>query len=117
MEIFQPGPTTFLQLADTPDSYAGAGGKIVSVKLTADGVEFTTPSTTITVYTDTVSGVINSVNVTFTVTNTIATAYALFLANSSYQPGTDFTVSGTTITMTAAPDASLSGQPFWLLHS
>ncbi len=70
-----------------------------------------------TFYTDTVSGTINSSNVTFTVSNTIASALVLFLSGIPYQPTVDFTVSGTTITMTTAPDSSLSGQPFWLLHT
>lgn len=70
-----------------------------------------------TFYTDTVSGTINGSNVTFTVANTITTPLVLFLAGMPYQPTVDFTTSGTTITMTVAPDASLSGQPFWLLHT
>lgn len=72
---------------------------------------------TVTVYAETVSGTINGSNVTFTVPTSISTAFALYLGNSIYQPGVDFTVSGTTITMTLAPDASLSGQPFWLSHT
>lgn len=74
-------------------------------------------SSSVTFYSDAVSGTINGSNVTFTVPNTITTALALYLANSVYQPTTDFTTSGTTITMVVAPDASLSGQPFWLLHT
>lgn len=74
--------------------------------------------TAITIYSDTVSGTINSSNTVFTVTNTITTAIALWLANSIYQPGVDFTVTGAKqITMTIAPDSSLSGQPFWLSHT
>lgn len=69
------------------------------------------------VYSDTVTGTIDGVNQTFTVATTINTAFALYLANSVYQPNVDFTYSGTTITMTTAPDASLSGQPFWILHN
>jgi len=68
-------------------------------------------------FADTVSGSINGSNVTFTVSNTISTALVLFLNGIPYQPGVDFTVSGTTITMTTAPDVSLSGTPFWLLHT
>ena len=75
-----------------------------------------TGSGTITVYNDTVSGTINSSNVTFTVPNTIAAPITLFLAGSPYQNVVDYTYSGTTITMNVAPDASLSGQPFWLAH-
>lgn len=74
-------------------------------------------STTQTVYSDTVSGTIDGVNTVFTVATNINTAFTLYLANSVYQPGIDFTTSGTTITMVVAPDASLSGQPFWLLHN
>ena len=33
-------PTSFLQLTDTPDSYAGAAGDHVAVKATEDGLEF-----------------------------------------------------------------------------
>lgn len=73
--------------------------------------------TTVTFFADTVSGTINSSNTVFTVPNTITTALALWLANSIYQPGVDFTVTGAKqITMTVAPDSSLSGQPFWLSH-
>jgi len=36
---------TFINLTDTPNSYTGAGGKIVAVKPTTDGLEFIdTPS-------------------------------------------------------------------------
>ena len=76
-------------------------------------------SATVTIYNDTVSGTIDGVNKTFTVPNAIAGngAIALYLANSVYQAGVDYTYSGATITMTVAPDASLSGQPFWIAHT
>lgn len=74
-------------------------------------------STTQAVYSDTVAGTIDGVNQTFTVSTNINTAFSLYLANSVYQPVVDFTTSGTTITMVVAPDSSLSGQPFWLLHN
>lgn len=76
-----------------------------------------TPGGAGTIYNDAVTGTINSINKTFTVPNTISTAIILILANSSYQAGVDYTVSGTTITMTTAPDISLSGQPFFLVHT
>ena len=89
------------------------------VRLYADPVthRLLVDATGATFYADTVSGAINSSNQTFTVSNTISQALVLYLANSAYQPGVDFTVSGTTISMTVAPDSSLSGQPFWLLHT
>ena len=64
----------------------------------------------------TVSGTINSSNVTFTIPVAVASDFLLFLARQPQALTTDFTyVAGggiTTITMTYAPDASLSGQPF-----
>lgn len=71
-----------------------------------------------TFYNDTVSGLINSSNRVYTVPNTIGSPIVLFLSNSSYQSGVDYTVTGPKqITMTIAPDSSLSGQPFWLAHN
>lgn len=91
-----------------PGSTIATQDDTATVTITAAGVTF---------YTDTVSGTVDGTNVTFTVPNTITAALALHLANSIYQPGVDFTTSGTTITMTVAPDVSLSGAPFWLLHT
>lgn len=70
-----------------------------------------------TFYNDIVSGTINGSNRTFTVPNSIGSAINLVLANSSYQEGVDYTFSGNTITMSFAPDASLSGQPFWFAYT
>lgn len=69
------------------------------------------------VYNDVVSGVINGSNTIFTVPNVISYPITLFLSGSPYQAGIDYTYSNTTITMTTAPDTSLSGQPFWLAHT
>lgn len=69
-------------------------------------------------FSDTVSGTIDSSNLVFTVPNTITSAMVLFLAGTPYQPVVDFTVTGAKqITFVTAPDASLSGMPFWLLHT
>lgn len=76
-----------------------------------------TSSSALSFFADTVSGTINGSNKIFTVPNTISSALALFLAGIPYQPTIDFTVSGTTVTLVTAPDSSLSGQPFWLLHT
>ncbi|MEM2260005.1 MAG: hypothetical protein QXY65_02945 [Candidatus Methanomethylicaceae archaeon] len=40
-----PAPMTFLDLTDTPDSYSGQAGKVVAVKSTEDGLEFTSAPT------------------------------------------------------------------------
>jgi len=37
---FKEAGLTFIRLTDTPNSYAGAGGKIVAVKSSVDGLEF-----------------------------------------------------------------------------
>ena len=37
---FKEASVQFIDLTDTPNSYAGAGGKIVAVKPTTDGLEF-----------------------------------------------------------------------------
>lgn len=41
MKVEQPGPDTFLQLTDTPDTYSGSGSKAVTVTAGATGLEFT----------------------------------------------------------------------------
>jgi hypothetical protein len=40
MRVEQPGPDTFLELADTPDSYASQASKKVSVKADETGLDF-----------------------------------------------------------------------------
>lgn len=115
----------FEQLDKAPGrAYLHGGGDTVkagtNITLTrnSDGTtSISTPGGAGIIYTDTVSGTINGSNKVFTVANTISTAMALHLGNSVYQPTVDFTVSGTNITFITAPDASLSGQPFWLLHT
>lgn len=100
---------------------SNADGK-TPVRLYADPVTHRllvdVPAGGVTIYNDTVSGTIDGVNRSFTVPNSISAngAIALFLAGAPYQQGVDYTYSGTTITMTIAPDASLSGQPFWMAH-
>lgn len=39
-EVIPPVEISFLELTDTPDSYTGAGGQAVAVKVTEDGLEF-----------------------------------------------------------------------------
>jgi len=43
-ELADPQKSNFLRLSDTPDSYSGHGGKVVTVKTDVSGLEFTTPS-------------------------------------------------------------------------
>jgi len=42
-ELADPQKSNFLKLSDTPDSYSGHGGKVVTVKTDVSGLEFTTP--------------------------------------------------------------------------
>lgn len=64
-----------------------------------------------------VSGTIDGSNVTFTIAVAVTSDFTLFLARQPQALTTDYTYSAgastTTITMVGAPDASLSGQPFW----
>lgn len=64
----------------------------------------------------TVSGTIDGANMTFTIPVAVTSDFLLFLARQPQAFTTDFSyVAGagsTTITLTYAPDASLSGQPF-----
>lgn len=67
-----------------------------------------------TIYT--VSGTINSSNVTFTIPVAVTSDFQLTLVNQIQMKGIDYTYvaggSTTTITMTTAPDSSLSGLGF-----
>lgn len=95
-----------------------AGTNVTLTRLPSGKVQINASGGGGTIYTDTVSGTIDGANTVFTVANNINTAFSLFLANSVYQPGVDFTVTGVKqITFVTAPDSSLSGQPFWLLHN
>lgn len=64
----------------------------------------------------TVSGTIDGSNMIFTIPVKVNSDFLLFLARQPLMKTIDFTysagVSTTTITLTYAPDASLSGQPF-----
>lgn len=59
-----------------------------------------------------VSGTIDGANMTFTIPVAPASGIILYLARQPQMDTLDYSVSGSTITMTYAPDASLSGQPF-----
>lgn len=63
-----------------------------------------------------VTGTVDGANATFTIAVAVASDFLLFLARQPQMLTTDFTyvagASTTTITMIAAPDASLSSQPF-----
>ena len=59
-----------------------------------------------------VSGTINGSNVTFTIPVSPASGIILVLARQIQMDTVDYSVSGSTITMTYAPDVSLSGIGF-----
>ena len=105
----------YLHGSGVPSLTAGSG--IVLTRTSDGGYSVSAPGGAITFYTDTVAGTINGVNTAFTVSNTISSAVALFLGGVPYQLNVDYTVSGTNLTFTTAPGASLSGQPFFLIHT
>lgn len=102
----------------------GVQGIHVGTGLAVDNSNVQFPKITLTAsggvafYPDTLSGTVDGANKVFTVPNTIASAMVLFLSGTPYQPVVDFAVTGAKeITFVVAPDASLSGLPFWLLHT
>ena len=70
MKVEQPGASAFTELSDVPNSYVGAGGKVVSVEVTETGLEFTTGGTgavgTLQEVTDTGSTTTNDIEITDT---------------------------------------------------
>ncbi len=95
-----------------------AGSNIAVTRTTGGKRSISSTASSGTYYNDTVSGTINSSNTVFTVPNNIDAALFLALGNSAYQFGVDYTVTGAKeITMASAPDSSLSGQPFFLVHT
>jgi hypothetical protein len=50
MAQIQSGSKQFIQLLDVPNTYAGSGNKIVSVKGTVDGLEFIPPAGAVTTF-------------------------------------------------------------------
>jgi len=103
------GVSSFLGLSDTPNTYSGQGGKVVSVKADGSGLEFVTAASggggSTNAFAETPSGLVNSVNLIYTLANTPAdTDGVLVLLNGVTQyNGVDYSVSGSTITFTVAP--------------
>lgn len=125
--LYEYGSSLNVLEGGTPVGFTGAinfkNGTNTTVKSTLNqagyiDVEIDATSAAPTFYNDTVSGTIDGTNKVFTVPNTIVSALFLSLGNTNYQAGVDYTVTGAKqITMTVAPDATLSGQPFWLSHT
>lgn len=108
-----------------PSQYSTSGSGFTmgtAIPSSFSGTPFTivyssgTPSST-SFYTDALTGTMNGSNTAFTVANTITTPLVLFIAGIPYKPTTDFTTATTNVTMIVAPDATLNGQPSFLLHT
>ncbi len=103
MQVEQPGLTTFLELADTPNLYAGESEKILSVKITEDGLEFVEAGVDgIWNEENPASGVVNGTNKVYTYTHVPGfislEGQALSILNG------DYSVTGANeITLTNAP--------------
>lgn len=98
----------FTMLTPIPASFSGTPFTIVYSSGTSSSTSF---------YTDALTGTMNGSNTAFTVANTITTPLILFIAGVPYKPTTDFTTATTNVTMVVAPDATLNGQPSFLLHT
>ena len=78
----------------------------------------------ITLYTETPSGVIDGVNTTYTTAHTI-NSICSFAINGQYihpflsnpESGANYTYSGSTITFTSPLDSSFSGLPFTIVYT
>ncbi len=80
----------------------------------------TASSTTVTVYTETPSGLINGSNTSYTVLNSINNIFSFAINGQYLHPynGTigDYTFSGSTITFHTALPSALSGTPFTIVY-
>lgn len=93
-------------------------GSNITITTDADGKKvIASTSSSITVYTETPSGLINGSNTTYTTAHTITNVYSFAINGQFLHPTTDYTFSGTTITMATALPASLSGTPFTITYS
>jgi len=120
MKVEQPGPDTFLQLYDTPDTYAGAGGDNVVVKITEDGLEFSTPSPGVIPVSIDLSSQCNGATTLFdlgtTVTSVLQVTVTGWPPNGELRPTVDYTVPDTShIQLTAQVSAPESGTTLMVL--
>jgi len=121
LELNSPssGASTFVDLTDTPNSYSGQAGKIVSVKSTEDGLEFIDPATagvgTLQQVTDNGATTSNPMTVTAgdesTVLNTNGLAYTE--DNANYQ-NLQFATPATTETFTIPNETGVAATRGWV---
>lgn len=69
-----------------------------------------------TVYTETPSGAVNSINTSYTVLHTITTVIGFWINGQFLHPTSDYTFSGTTITMVSALPTELSATGFTISY-
>jgi len=101
MRIEQPGPTTFLELADTPDLYTSQSGKKVSVKTDETGLEFSADVGGTWNEESPSAGLVNGINKDFTFTH--APAFISLEGQALSELNGDYTKVGNTITLAFAP--------------
>ena len=84
---------------------------------TSKWIPATPGAASLTLYTETPSGLINGVNVTYTTLNSITNVFS-FAINGQHIHPSQYSKSGSTITIVGgALDASLSGTPFTIIYS
>lgn len=122
MRVEQPGPETFLELYDTPNSYMGFGSDLVSVKVTENGLEFTTATPAGTsVNTYDISSQFDGITTIFTLPvfkNILMFTITGWPPNGTLRPTTDFTTpTNTTVTLTAQVSAPAAGTTGIILYA
>ena len=101
----------------TTIDFTGAGQ---SGSVTGDTLTENIPgSASLTIYTETPSGVINGVNTTYTTTHTITSIFSFGINNALIQPTGQYAYSftGNTITFVTPLDISLAGTPFTIVYA
>lgn len=100
-------------LSGTGDTVIAGSG--IAITTDSDGNKVITSTASTTVYTETPSGAINSVNTSYTVLHTITTVIGLWI-NGQYIHTSEYSASGTTITMVSALPTELSGTGFTISY-
>ena len=102
MELFQPGPRKFTDLADVPSSYAGSAGLVATVNAGATGLQFSAGGGGGTYTPKKDTGTVSGTSITLTNTP-LANTLVLNINGQIMLEGTDFTLTG----------ANITGLPAW----
>ena len=104
MHVEQPGADTFLELADTPNSYTSQANKKIIVGAGELGLEFT--DSLLSTPPEDLSAQCDGANLVFTTTRSINAILWVNISGGGIIEGLDFTITGDKeITLTFAPSS------------